>query len=118
MAASVAIARGNEWPTSHWHNWMESQTSAAGGWCCDISDGHLLEINQWDGDSEHYRVEIEGTWVTLADYVLVDPHKGGPNPTGKAILWYGPGPGAHSQEVRLPGERVVYVYCFAPGPQG
>jgi hypothetical protein len=86
------------------HAWMEEQHNVRGDWCCDISDGHLLEDNEWrQSDDLHYQVLIKDVWITVPDYALRDP-KGGPNPTGKAIVWYTDGDGIH-------------IYCFAPGWQ-
>lgn len=52
--------------------------------------------------------------INLPPYVLVDP-AGGPNPTGQAIVWYGPTPGSdHSIPITVHGV-TQWLYCFAPG---
>lgn len=87
------------------HAWFEAQHSISGAWCCNLSDGHLLEDTDWRQDGKGYQVHIEGEWLAIPDTALRDP-RGGPNPTGKAIVWY------------TTGVYGTHIYCFAPGFQG
>ena len=84
------------------HRWFEAQHSVTGAWCCDISDGHVLEDSDWGQNGTNYRVRINGAWQLVPDTAMRDPH-GGPNPTGKAVVWY------------TIGDYGLHIYCFSPG---
>lgn len=102
--SSLAMARGDH-SDSKYHQWFETQHSIGGAWCCNVADGHLLNDDEWRADGSKYEVKIEGKWYPISPDALRDP-KGGPNPTGQAIVWY------------LPSPKVgFYIYCFAPGFQ-
>jgi hypothetical protein len=77
--------------SSPFHTWFEHQHSVTGDWCCSLADGH-------------YEVWINRAWHTVPATALRDPH-GGPNPTGRAIVWW-------SQV----GDEIV-IRCFAPGSE-
>ena len=83
------------------HQWFETQHSAGGAWCCDVSDGHILDDGDWRADGIGYAVRISGAWWPVPSDALRDP-KGGPNPTGHAIVWF-------------VNAEVPHIYCFAPG---
>jgi len=94
--------------TSPLHDWFERQHSIAGAWCCDLSDGHILEDEDWritstSGNASGYEIHTAGRWVGVPTTAIRDTN-GGPNPTGKAIAWY-----------RLDPEYGIRIYCFAPG---
>jgi hypothetical protein len=84
------------------HSWFDRQHSIVGTWCCSLSDGHILEDDDWRATDGHYTARIQGVWYPIPDDALRDP-AGGPNPTGKAIVWY-----------LIIGPHVN-VFCFAPG---
>jgi hypothetical protein len=83
------------------HTWFERQRSARGVLCCSIADGHILSDEEWRTNGAFYEVYIQGEWHRIQPAQLRDP-AGGPNPTGRAIVWY---------TVR---DRLI-IYCFAPG---
>ena len=91
-------------PPGALHDWFEKQYSVEGAWCCDVSDGYLLEDNDWDngGPAGAFRVKVDGVWYVVPAAAARDP-SGGPNPTGQAIVWWNPTPDG------------IYIYCFAPG---
>src|SRR6202012_1408253 len=82
------------------HAWFERQHSVAGGWCCDLGDGKILDDDDWRGMDGHYQVRIDAKCLPIADDKLRDTATGGRNPTGHAIVWY-----------RSFGEYTV-IYCF------
>ncbi len=84
------------------HQWFERQYSLRGAWCCNLSDGHLLDDTEWRSTAGNFEVLISGHWWPVEADKLRDPN-GGPNPTGKAIVWY------------TTGESGLNIYCFAPG---
>lgn len=86
------------------HAWFAAQHAVNGVWCCDVSDGHLLADDAWRAGEGAYEVLIGGRWYRVPPGALRDP-KGGPNPTGHAIVWY------------AAGAYGVHIFCFAPGFQ-
>ena len=84
------------------HAWFEQQHATDGAWCCNVSDGHILDDSDWRHGSSAYEVRINGDWLTIPLDAMRDP-KGGPNPTGHAIVWY------------TVNEYGIRIYCFAPG---
>jgi hypothetical protein len=93
------------------HKWFHDQYSVKGVWCCDVSDGHLLDDEDWrpsghsDEKQSGYEVRISGRWLPIPSEAMRDP-QGGPNPTHKAVVWY------------TISEVGVLIYCFAPGYMG
>lgn len=104
-AAAVAAPPPGTDVSSPLHAWFEAQHSVTGAWCCNLSDGHLLDEDDWGHDALGYRVRIGGAWVDVPQSAMRDP-KGGPNPTGHAIVWY------------TQGSWGLHVYCFSPGWEG
>jgi hypothetical protein len=89
-------------PASPRHAWFENQYSVSGAWCCNVSDGHILDDTEWRQGAAGYEVRINKAWKPVPSDAMRDP-KGGPNETGKAVVWYTSG---------LDGPRI---YCFCPG---
>ena len=84
------------------HAWFERQHSKAGAWCCNVSDGHLLDDKDWRHGDAGYEVRINGGWEAIPSDALRDP-AGGPNDTGHAVVWY-----------RI-NEYGLKIWCFCPG---
>lgn len=80
------------------HAWFERQHNVNGGWCCDLGDGEILPDDAWRITTNGYEVMLGGAWHDIPPHALRDT-AGGPNPTGKAILWH----------------RGELIFCFAPG---
>jgi hypothetical protein len=74
-------------------------------WCCDMEDGHVLEDGDWRRGVWRYEVRIGDRWYPVPDGAEVDP-KGGPNPTGHAVVWY---------NKTVPEMGEYWIYCFTPG---
>lgn len=87
------------------HEWFEKQYNQVGGWCCNLSDGHILDDEDWRTSNGAYEVRIEDVWYPIAPDKL-RRGDGGPNPTGHAIVWYTTGTGQ------------IVIYCFCPGFEG
>lgn len=102
-AALVLMAASPDYESPE-HPWISHQHNVSGQWCCDISDGYLLEDSEWRSSGAAYEVLIKGHWTEIPSWALRDP-AGGPNPTGKAIVWY------------TDNEFGVRIYCFAPGSE-
>jgi hypothetical protein len=89
-------------PSGKLHQWFEHQHSIIGAWCCNVADGHILAQSEWRTSMDHYDVWIAGLWRQVPSSALRDP-SGGPNPTGRAVVWW-----------TLAGSEIV-ILCFAPG---
>ena len=83
------------------HSWFDRQRNVRGMLCCSIADGHILSEDEWRSNGGFYEVFIRGDWYRILPSQMRDT-AGGPNPTGRAIVWYS----VH--------DRVI-IYCFAPG---
>lgn len=89
-------------PNPELHAWFERQHNVSGAWCCDISDGHILNDEEWRMTGDHYEALILGRWYPIQpDQLRRDMND--PNPTGSAVVWY------------LVIEMGVTIFCFAPG---
>ena len=104
IAAWAVHAAPPPGPLGPRHAWFAAQHSVSGAWCCNVADGHLLADDDWREDADHYEVRIDGAWHIIPATAIRDP-RGGPNPTGRAIVWY-----AGSGD-------LIAIYCFAPGFQ-
>ncbi len=84
--------------------WFQSQHQLTSGMsCCGLGDGHTLDDDEWRESGDHYQVRINGNWVDVPARGKVDP-AGGPNPTGKAVVWY-----------TLFDSNFPVIFCFLPG---
>lgn len=95
------------------HAWFEAQYNQDGQWCCNVSDGHQLNDDEWKEEKGAYWVLIgkPPVWYRIEPYMMRDVKRSGPNPTGHAIVWYTP---ENEGDVLKPGK----IYCFAPGFEG
>jgi hypothetical protein len=98
--ASVAFAAAAHDPDGIWDYWFLLQRNMRGASCCDGSHAHVLKEEDWKNGGTHYQVRIGGRWYDIEDWQMLKP--AGPNPTGKAILWYND----------ISGNFVIY--CFTP----
>ena len=91
------------------HAWFERQHNIVGGWCCDISDGFVLEEDDWriNATGNGYQVNIEGAWRDVPAHTMRDAKEDDPNPTGKAIVWY--------RVYNDNPEPMITIFCFTPG---
>lgn len=69
------------------------------GPCCDGSDATHVADPDWENNSGHYKVRIEGKWVDVPDDAVINE----PNKEGTALVWV----------FHLQGEAVIR--CFMPG---
>jgi hypothetical protein len=86
--------------------WIKALTDKNGNGCCDTADGYPAEV-EWDTDTGHYRVRIDGAWYDVPDEALIEK----PNRLGYAMVWYYP---SHEADGRL----VPKIMCFLPGAGG
>jgi len=88
-----------EYANSPYREWYSKQTNGRGEICCDESDAAAV-YDAYIKNGKWY-VPIDGIHHAIEPYQLLD----GPNPTGRAVVWYD-GWG-----------DIAEIYCFAPGPQ-
>jgi hypothetical protein len=93
-------------PTPY-HDWFAKQWSIGKSFCCNEADGHVLDDSDWRMVGGHYEVRINGNWIQVPATAMVDSARGGPNPTGHAVIWYVTG-----------SEGGIRLYCFAQGFEG
>jgi hypothetical protein len=62
--------------------WFESLQSEFGQ-CCSGADGSILSDPDWESDNGHYRVRINGEWVTVPDGAVITQ----PNRAGRTMVW-------------------------------
>src|SRR5690348_12379793 len=68
------------------HGWFEHQHSIIGNWCCKLADGYILNDADWRTAGGNYEVRIGRAWYRVPPTSVRDP-AGGPNPTGRAVVW-------------------------------
>jgi hypothetical protein len=86
--------------------WIKALTDKKGNGCCDTADGYPADV-EWDTDTGHYRVRIDGAWYDVPDEALIDK----PNRLGYAMVWYYP-------NYEADGRLVPKIRCFLPGAGG
>jgi hypothetical protein len=84
------------------HSWFERQHSITGEWCCKLADGKILSDSEWRISNGRYEVWLSNRWRPVPSTSLRSL-RGGPNPTGHAIVWW----------ERI--EQEIVILCFAPG---
>jgi hypothetical protein len=83
--------------------WTMKQQNINGLRCCNETDVYILEQDEWKLENGVYWVFIENKWYDLKKYWLVNLIHG-PNPSGKAVLWYS-----------KTDDGDIQFYCFTPG---
>ena len=80
-------------------SWFESLRSKQGVPCCAAADGMTISDVDWDTENGHYRVRLDGEWITVPDdRVVIEGNK-----VGRAMVW----------PQYLNGKAVIR--CFMPG---
>ena len=79
-----------------WFNGLKSQK----GPCCSDADGSAISDADWESGNGHYRVRIDGEWVSVPDEAVITE----PNRVGRTMVW----------PIR-DGVGGLYVRCFMPG---
>jgi hypothetical protein len=99
-AAFVALTASAHDPEGKWDYWFLLQRNMRGASCCDGSHAHILTDEDWRNNGKHYQVRVGDRWYDIKDWQMLKPAD--PNPTSKAILWYGG-----------QGDGFI-IYCFTP----
>ena len=79
-------------------SWIEGLTDKLGVNCCAIADGVRPEETEWDMQSGHYRVKIQGQWFRVPTSAVVTPNR-----LGHAVVWY------------YYDTEFIVIRCFLPG---
>jgi len=80
------------------HQWFESLRSGKGP-CCSDADGSAVSDVDWETAGGHYRVRIDGEWISVPDEAVITE----PNRIGRAMVW------------PIKGYLGVSIRCFMPG---
>lgn len=115
-ASSIRAAFGHDGIHDLWFaaQRVPPGNSNAGMSCCDHSDGHILEEDQWRIADQHYQFKFGDQWITIEDSRVLpydganpgDPNAAG-NPIGKPVVWY--------LTFFEGGGQSMRIYCFKPG---
>jgi hypothetical protein len=79
--------------------WIEHLKDDAGVPCCAMADGQRPEEVDWDIDTDHYRVKLDGKWHVVPNGAVLKTR----NRLGYALVWY------HYEF------DAVTIRCFVPG---
>jgi hypothetical protein len=79
--------------------WFDHLASGK-GLCCSMADGETVSDPDWDTKDGHYRVRLEGGWISIPDDAVITE----PNRFGRTMVW----------PVRYEGGGMI-IRCFMPG---
>jgi hypothetical protein len=83
LLAMPAVARDDgRYANSPLKPWFESLRSEFGP-CCSDSDAFAVFDPDWESESGHYRVRIDGEWVVVPDGAVITQ----PNRAGRTMAW-------------------------------
>ena len=78
--------------------WFDSLKSSK-GLCCSVADGFAVADPDWESRDGHYRVRIDGEWITVPDDAVITE----PNLAGRTMVW------------PIKGSLGITIRCFLPG---
>lgn len=79
-------------------SWFDSLKSSK-GLCCSVADGYAVADPDWESKDGHYRVRIDGEWITVPDDAVITE----PNRAGRTMVW------------PIKGSLGTTIRCFLPG---
>jgi hypothetical protein len=79
-------------------SWFETLKSGR-GLCCSDADGFAVADPDWESKDGHYRVRLEGEWITVPDDAVITE----PNRAGRTMVW----------PVKV--SAGISIRCFMPG---
>ena len=99
MSADVVAARDDgryaDSPLKPWFDGLKSSR----GLCCSVADGLAVADPDWESKDGHYRVRIEGEWITVPDDAVITE----PNRAGRTMVW------------PIKSSLGTTIRCFLPG---
>ena len=99
LPSGLVVARDDgRFANSPLKPWFDTLKSAR-GLCCSDADGTVVSDPDWESRDGHYRVRVDGEWLTVPDEAVVTE----PNRAGRTMVW--PVRSALGTTVR----------CFLPG---
>lgn len=78
--------------------WFDSLRSGKGP-CCSDADGSAVSDVDWESNSGHYKVRIDGAWLDVPDEAVITV----PNRVGRTMVW------------PIQGSSGTVIRCFMPG---
>lgn len=95
----LATARDDgRYANSPLKSWFDSLKSSK-GLCCSVADGYAVADPDWESKDGHYRVRIDGEWITVPDDAVITE----PNRAGRTMVW------------PIKGSLGTTIRCFLPG---
>jgi hypothetical protein len=100
MAFAPGAARDPDgrYANSPLKQWFDSLRSGKGP-CCSDADGSAVSDVDWESQSGHYRVRIDGEWHDVPDDAVITE----PNRVGRTMVW------------PIRGYQGLTIRCFMPG---
>jgi hypothetical protein len=99
LPSGLVVARDDgRYANSLLKPWFDNLKSARGS-CCSDADGTVVSDPDWDSGDGHYRVRVDGEWLTVPEDAVITE----PNRAGRTMVW--PVKSALGTTVR----------CFLPG---
>jgi hypothetical protein len=99
IPAGFALARDDgRYANSPLKPWFDSLRSTR-GLCCSVADGVVVADPDWESRDGHYRVRLDGEWITVPDDAVITE----PNRAGRTMVW------------PMRGSLGVSIRCFLPG---
>jgi hypothetical protein len=99
LPAGLVLARDDgRYANSPLKPWFDSLRSSR-GLCCSVADGQAVSDADWDAKDGHYRVRLDGQWITVPDDAVITE----PNRAGRTMVW------------PIRGSLGVSIRCFMPG---
>ena len=97
--AGNAMARDDgRYAGSPLKSWFDTLKSGRGP-CCSDADGFAVADPDWESKDGHYRVRLEGQWITVPDDAVITE----PNRAGRTMVW------------PIKDTLGLSIRCFLPG---
>jgi hypothetical protein len=102
LPVGIVMARDDgRYANSPLKPWFESLRSGR-GLCCSGADGVVVADPDWESWDGHYRVRLDGDWITVPDDAVITE----PNRSGRTMVW------------PSRGSLGISIRCFMPGSMG
>jgi hypothetical protein len=100
MASYSGRARDSDgrYASSPLKQWFDNLRSGKGP-CCSDADGSAVSDVDWESNSGHYRVRIDGEWHDVPEDAVITE----PNRAGRTMVW------------PIRGYQGLSIRCFMPG---
>jgi hypothetical protein len=98
LAGNAAARDDGRYAASPLKPWFDTLKSSK-GLCCSDADGFAVSDPDWESREGHYRVRLEGEWITVPDDAVITE----PNRAGRTMVW------------PVKSSLGISIRCFLPG---